>query len=1539
VGLPPDLDAVWLTVQAAIETLRESGRTRQTPLRFVRHHNRDLLYSATVGGDTAPSRLGQGSPAKESIRRLLADYDVFVGRETQLVELDRFVTDNTARQLLIWEPTGQGKTALLIHWIQMLEQRDDLTVLFLPISHRAKTDTIEVALPHLAIGLAEVHGEQPDPQDLTRPDKLRLIIQELLGRSPDTRLVVVIDGLDETTGWEVDARLFPARLPERVKIVAAAKATAQTTREQLLRQLGWQHEPTTNISPLAGLTDRDIADMLARRKIASDTPALDELTEGVARVSQRDPLAVRMITQDLKSGDITADQLDTLPTGLKAYFEHSLQDIVERSADSDAVEAIMGLCATAHGPLTAEDLAALDPDRLGRGTVQATAIREVDRYLSGNRNDGYTPQHPYLGQLYLEELLDDEPPELRERFVTWGTDRLATSIEGVPDYLIRFWITHLAETGRWTTVREVCLDPDPTTPGGRPRWAAAQHLATGNYAGYIADISILMEHASENEDVVTVFRCALATSSVRSAAGNLPTILPALLVKYGTNDGCWSLPTAFGYIRSMADPQRRSESLIHLAPLIEDGTDDLSQAVAIASSIEEPDARARTLISLSKRSTNPQPTLTAAFDAAKEILNPEARAHVLTELLPELEQLPPEFPIGQQAVGEALRAATAIFEQAMKVDPTLQLPRIRAPATAKALRRIAPYLNSEQLTSALEATRTIAEPEARAEALVGLLDLPKGHPSLDLLETFPQVHDVIRYGTPGLPAWLNPQSEGSWSSETARALIALSSLLPGEWVPDGLDVANHVEDPGWRALALARIASRLEDPLPVLSDAMDAAATVQDAAWKAEVFAELCREIPNPEPALSEALRAASAIENPTLKAEVLGKVASRLPDPRPALTDALSAAATIESPAARAEVLSTLATQVDDPRPVRGEALKAVAAIDDSTTLTEVLARLVEQLDGGQLEEASDLAAAIRHPLRKSEALTAIAGRFPDPRPSVTAALAAVAAAEGGSRELELLVAIAQQVDPPHLATALALVGTTDATSAFKEAALTGLAEHLDSAQLEQARRIAEEIQDPGPRSKALCSLVPRLTDKNDIIRSILDSAASADDWWLADALVDVAPHLDESQLPSIFTLLESIEMPYIKSRAVIGLKSGLKRPPVKRLLESAMSISDPRSMSEAILGLVDTNPDPGDIKLALAAARGVAAHDWRARTLIKLFDHFEPSQTEVREALSLLPEVHETDRPELLIDISTHLSGEQANMALTMAADIEPKWLRCQVLFGIAEHHHVPNEMLEEIRDDALQAAIGSTGRASKALALRSLVPYLNSGQLSEALSAAASIGNPHHRVEAIAGIARRLQGEQLNRALVAADLGEALAFGDAAAEPAEQLLEQLGPTQLADAVEIARQIEFPTSRARMFAMLARHLRESSEVLTEALRAANMAGAPPQQAAALLDLIPALALHPAMPAFLISNRGELRHEFSQLGPALSECLAEVTYLQTSERKRACSLLTLASLGDRKLLLTAMSASGGWLITVVSREELNSIAQWTLQPVPFGAG
>ncbi|MGQ9827891.1 MAG: hypothetical protein ACUVSW_08505 [Roseiflexus sp.] len=118
-----------------------------------------------------------------------------------------------------------GKTALLVHWIIRVQQRGDRRVLFVPISIRFGTADEKVALELLAHGLAEVHNDLKQFHEHERsPSSLRALIADYLSRPlPDgMRLLLVLDGIDEATVWEVQTLcLLP---PEsRVKIVAAAR--------------------------------------------------------------------------------------------------------------------------------------------------------------------------------------------------------------------------------------------------------------------------------------------------------------------------------------------------------------------------------------------------------------------------------------------------------------------------------------------------------------------------------------------------------------------------------------------------------------------------------------------------------------------------------------------------------------------------------------------------------------------------------------------------------------------------------------------------------------------------------------------------------------------------------------------------------------------------------------------------------------------------------------------------------------------------------------------------------------------------------------------------------------------------------------------------------------------------------------------------------------------------------------------------------------------------------------------------------------------
>src|SRR5262249_38715519 len=152
-----------------------------------------------------------GEAHGSEIRRFLEEYRgsttrpvPFGGRDAELRQLHAWLDDDKAHPCLLWvAPAGRGKSALLVEWLDQRYARHDpnLKIVFGPISMRFGTGLETAALPALADRLARALGEAPpDPKsvDLSRiADYLRQALRA------GQRLLVVIDGLDEASGWEL----------------------------------------------------------------------------------------------------------------------------------------------------------------------------------------------------------------------------------------------------------------------------------------------------------------------------------------------------------------------------------------------------------------------------------------------------------------------------------------------------------------------------------------------------------------------------------------------------------------------------------------------------------------------------------------------------------------------------------------------------------------------------------------------------------------------------------------------------------------------------------------------------------------------------------------------------------------------------------------------------------------------------------------------------------------------------------------------------------------------------------------------------------------------------------------------------------------------------------------------------------------------------------------------------------------------------------------------------------------------------------------
>lgn len=158
------------------------------------------------------------------VQRMVEDYTaIFGGRDAELARLDTFLTEDARPFGLLIAPTGRGKTALLIHWLARVQQQyPQWRVVFAPISIRYQTASEQVALNLLAHTLAEVHNDLEQFRSYDQsPASLRALVGDYLRRPlPDgVRLLVVLDGLDEATGWQVSREVFPRTPDPGLKIV------------------------------------------------------------------------------------------------------------------------------------------------------------------------------------------------------------------------------------------------------------------------------------------------------------------------------------------------------------------------------------------------------------------------------------------------------------------------------------------------------------------------------------------------------------------------------------------------------------------------------------------------------------------------------------------------------------------------------------------------------------------------------------------------------------------------------------------------------------------------------------------------------------------------------------------------------------------------------------------------------------------------------------------------------------------------------------------------------------------------------------------------------------------------------------------------------------------------------------------------------------------------------------------------------------------------------------------------------------------------
>lgn len=588
-----------------------------------------------MGGDISVLYGLQAAPAsfRSVVTRFVQGYTgtpaapvPFGGRATELRRLNEWLAEESGpANLLVTAPAGRGKTALLVRWIAQVDPA--WPVAFVPISIRAETNRPTIFYQALACGLAAIAGKPISSIPVGDPalfykERVIELFDEIAASGK--RCLVVIDGLDEASGWSVDATVLPPHPPAGIRVVASARLLAGDEDDTDWRsRLGWLGVRGAVTGMTVKPLDRDgVADVLTRMefplgKLGSDVDIVERLhhlTEG------GDPLLLTLYVHDLlergdAAGGLTPDDLLRMKPGYGYYFDRWFEQLERTWTDEQTrvdpvlVDAVMVVLACAQGPVSLRTLEALLARVYpGERIVSEGTLRPVRRFVMGDgASSGYVLSHPKLADYLRNERFAGGTivDRTRRHFVEWGQDVVRTlnagamAPEAVPRYALLHHVHHLEQLDPRDALE---LYPELLEEGWKRAWNAHE----GGHEGFSRDVALAwraMRRVAQGcpeqlraplSGLGGQMRCVLILSSIRSAGFETPAPLLAELLA----DGLISPRQALHLVR-LKPGEKRGDALHAIAGSLP--ADLLAEAEAIGHEIGDLAQRARGLLAVGRR--------------------------------------------------------------------------------------------------------------------------------------------------------------------------------------------------------------------------------------------------------------------------------------------------------------------------------------------------------------------------------------------------------------------------------------------------------------------------------------------------------------------------------------------------------------------------------------------------------------------------------------------------------------------------------------------------------------------------------------------------------------------------------------------------------------------------------------------------------------------------------------------------------------------------------------------------------------------------
>lgn len=1355
-----------------------------------------LRAQTTAPADYYPIKLR--APLRKVFDPLLEDrIRVFGGREGALARIASFVQEPSGGYLVVTAPPGFGKTALMAklvsaapeayayHFFTRLYGEDSLSEPFF--------------VKNVVQQMAEWHGHQGElPDGLP---ELRALYQQFIREPLDKMQVLVIDGLDEVTRWDL-APYLSGHLPEKLHLILTVRDVGQDWRGQYKLP----PDQVTHL-PLGGLDEDDIADVL--RAAGGAAPALAEeraLLCEIHRVAAyqadetlgADPLYVRLLAEDAAAGRLSAGEIEKRPQGLDDYLKVWWEQVRAMAGDEPARD-LFGTLTVALGPMPRADLEAINPSLVDDWTADRfdEVLSQVRRFVTGDDRHGYAMAHPRL-QEYMRAHI--KTGAYRDRLLA----HCARWQEHRSRYALSHYAAHLADAGRIDDLYKLIDKP----------WMEAKLALFQSHHRFKEDVTLAINAAGEETPVRwdQLVRGSLISASLRSMVAQVPPEVLGVLAQAGDPD---RLAQARGYAALMTDRESQTEAyrLIGEALASQGRTDEakevLRQARAAAEAIGSVESRVSALggVALALAQAGDRG---AATQAARQALAPleafrdvESYAQALSGSVQVLAQmgdsegLRQAFAATQAIWTEKDRAKTLewVAQALAQVGDKEGLRRALAAAEeigaeqykSRALGRVAQALaqvgDREGLQQALAAAEALRDEEHGARALGWL-----AHALADVGDK----ETALRVARQSLAAANKIGQEEAKARALGRVTQPLARLGDEEGLRLVLDAAKQLGDRwcrtralGWAAGALAEAGDK-ESALPAARQALAAAKAIRakkDRAKALQWVARLLAQVGDKE-SLEQALAAAEAIGDDADHAEALCVVAQALAQAGDeaaaiqAARQALSTAEAIGDQDDKADLLGEVAqtlAQVGDRTGLR-QALAAAGAIEGNLsiawTLGEVTHTLAQAGDRAGLGQVLVFAEAIGDKADKVEVLSSVAQalvRAGDKEAAVQTARQAVATAEAFRDEpykAEALGGVAQALaqagdrEAAAQAARQALVAAEAVGDNENRAeALSALAQALahvgeDEAALraaQQALAAAEAIEGGVfgalQLSKAALALA-QAGDKAAATRAARQALATEKDDdmgleldWVARALAQVG---DVDGLGQALNIVEAIGDEQWKPAALSGVARALAQvgddQGLGQAVQLAEAIGDRWYRVKALTGVAQALAQVGDQAAAAhAAQQALAAAE-------EIADEGNKAQalTEVAQALTQAGD-----------KAAAVQAAQQALVAADAIGDEESK---AQALSGVAQAlfqagdggaaAHAARRVLEVVEEGIVQEMMRRTeiedeGDKAEILgeALETLAQAGDKEGLQQALAVAEAIGGGADKADALAEVARAL------------------------------------------------------------------------------------------------------------------------------------------------------------------------------------------------------